>query len=83
MKGEAVETKLTLTPKQVRAIYDAGIKRGEDCATAYEWGSRPTGGQFDELEAAMLWDGDFDGIAPDDYDEKKAWWKAYLAELEA
>jgi hypothetical protein len=74
-------TLLALTPKQVKAIYDAGRKRGEDCATAYEWGSRPDGEEFDELEDAMLWNGDFKGVVPDGHDEKKAWWAAYVSEL--
>lgn len=26
----------------LRAAFDAGVMHGEDSATAYEWGSRPT-----------------------------------------
>lgn len=76
------ETILTLTPAQVLAIYEAGVKRGNDEATSYEWGSHASGGKFDELENAILWDGDFKGVAPDDYEDKKAWWNRYRQELE-
>jgi hypothetical protein len=73
---------ITLTPKQVLAIYKAGIERGADEATAYDWGCHPTGSFLDPLENAMVWSKDFD-IVPADYDAKKAWWAAYVEELNA
>ena len=46
-------TQFNLTLDQIKEIYEAGIRRGNDEATAHEWGSRPSGSQFDELEEAM------------------------------
>ena len=37
------------TPIQIIRIFEAGIRRGEDVATAYEWGSRVSGGKYDEM----------------------------------
>ena len=38
----------TFTIKQIKEIYQAGIKRGEVEASAYEWGTRPNGEEYDE-----------------------------------
>lgn len=35
------------------AVYQAGIRRGQAEANAYDWGCRPTGKQEDELVEAL------------------------------
>jgi hypothetical protein len=42
-------TKLTLTPKQIQAIFDAGYNRGQSEASAFEWGCRASGKREDDL----------------------------------
>ena len=69
----ATET-YAFTIEQIKAIYAAGIKRGGDEATAFDWGCRASGGQFDELEEALddIWN---DGKPFEDrlsYDEIRA-----------
>lgn len=77
-------TLMTLTPAHVLEIYKAGIKRGVDEATSFDWNTRPSGHRFDDLEEALLWRFDdlFAGVVPTDYDAKKAWWEQYRQELE-
>lgn len=73
-------TALTLTPAQIVEIYEAGIKRGNEESTAYEWGSRPSGAKLQELEDAIVWNGD--RFLPSlDFDAKVAWWEAFKKEL--
>lgn len=38
----------TFTIDQIKEIYRAGIKRGSDESTAYEWGSYAQGHKYDE-----------------------------------
>jgi len=53
MERVMTDTFLTMTAAQVRAVYDAGRRRGEDEATAYEWGSRAQGKTYDEMFEAV------------------------------
>lgn len=46
-------TQFTFTIEQIREIYEAGIRRGNDEATAHDWGTRPDGNKFDALVEAM------------------------------
>jgi hypothetical protein len=46
-------TQFTLTMDQIKTIYEAGIRRGADEGTAYEWGGQTSGGKFDELTDTM------------------------------
>lgn len=43
----------TLTTDQVKAIYEAGIRRGSDEQSASDWGSFPSGKKYDELVDAF------------------------------
>ena len=43
----------TFTIEQIKEIYQAGIKRGQDEACAYEWGTRPRGEEFDECVSVI------------------------------
>lgn len=43
----------TLTLEEIKCIYQAGIRRGNDEATAYEWGSRASGDEYDECVEAL------------------------------
>jgi hypothetical protein len=45
-----------LTPLQMLAIFDAGRRRGNEEATAWEWGSLPDRNQLAELENTLVWD---------------------------
>jgi hypothetical protein len=38
----------TFTIEQIKDIYRAGIRRGQEEATSFEWGSSPTSKEFDE-----------------------------------
>ena len=67
---------LTLTPEQIVEIYRAGMQRGSDEATAYDWGSRASGKMLDNLEDCLLWDLKLAGEG-----DTKAWWGTFLAAL--
>jgi hypothetical protein len=72
---------MELTPIQILQIYEAGIRRGNEEAVAYEWGVRASGHKLDELEDTFLWEG-IDSIIQDlDYDQKNFWWKQFKAEI--
>ena len=43
----------TFTVEQIKAIYRAGIRRGEEVQSAYDWGSTASGWQYDELVSAI------------------------------
>jgi len=43
----------TFTIEQIKDIYRAGIRRGEEEATAFEWGSSPTSKEFDGCVEAV------------------------------
>lgn len=45
---------MTLTMDEIKEIYDAGIRRGQDEASSYDWGCTPTGKRFDELQEALF-----------------------------
>ncbi|CAB4131714.1 hypothetical protein UFOVP132_224 [uncultured Caudovirales phage] len=38
----------TFTIEQIKEIYRAGIRRGSDEQCAYDWGTRASGGEYDE-----------------------------------
>ena len=38
----------TFTIEQIKDIYRAGIRRGSDEQSAYDWGCSPSGKEFDE-----------------------------------
>lgn len=64
---------LTLTAQELLSVYKAGIKRGNDEATSWEWGSRPDSNLLDALEEAMIWNFDR-SILPGSPEEKQAAW---------
>ena len=43
----------TFTIEQIKDIYRAGIKRGNDEQSAYDWGARASGNQYDECVEAI------------------------------
>jgi len=43
----------TFTIEQIKDIYRAGIRRGGDEQTAYDWGCSPSGGEYDECIDAI------------------------------
>ena len=43
----------TFTIEQIKDIYDAGVRRGEDRQSAYDWGSNVTGKHYDECVDAL------------------------------
>lgn len=43
----------TFTIEQIKDIYRAGIRRGQEENSAFECGSSPTSKQYDELEEAV------------------------------
>lgn len=68
----------SMTAKELVEIYEAGINRGNEIATAYEWGSMPSGSRLDELENVLIWDSTGVGLCKDmDYDHKVAWWEDF------
>lgn len=69
----------TFTIDQIKDIYQAGVRRGEEVQSAYDWGSNASGGQFDQCVDAM-----FDIVNQDqkwcdpgytDYNTVVAWFK--------
>ena len=43
----------TFTIEQIKDIYQAGIRRGESQQSAYDWGSRASGDEYDECVEAI------------------------------
>ena len=43
----------TFTVEQIKNIYSAGIRRGENQQCAYDWGTRASGGEYDECVEAI------------------------------
>ena len=72
---------LELTPRQIKAIFDAGRTRGSDEAAAYYWGSHPSGETLDELRDFFLYDRADGVVAELDIAEKDEWWAAFVAAL--
>lgn len=73
-----------LTLAQIKAIYEAGMERGSNEATAFEWGSYASGGKYSELENVLIWDKDSwleDELFALEYDEKIAFWDKMKEEL--
>lgn len=46
---------ISVSPDELLRIYEAGIRRGNEEATSWEWGSSPSGEALDELEDEMVW----------------------------
>ena len=69
----------TFTIDQIKEIYQAGIKRGSDEATAFEWGSHASGKQYDECVDAIhdIVNADKNWGDPDyvDYSVVEGWFK--------
>jgi hypothetical protein len=57
----------TFTIEQIKDIYCAGIRRGTDEASAFEWGSTTSGNKYDE---AVDWLHDFVNTGIDWQDEE-------------
>lgn len=47
------EKTFTFTIEQIKDIYRAGIRRGEEEASAYEWGSSASGSDIDNCVEAV------------------------------
>jgi len=45
--------KITLTIEDIKEIYQAGIRRGEEQQSAYDWGSSPMSKKFDDCISAL------------------------------
>lgn len=72
----------TLTPKQILEIYEAGIRRGGEEYSAYDWGGCPSGNKLDELEDVLVWDSTSScRIDLVEYDDKKIWWEEFKNEI--
>ena len=39
--------------KMLKAVYQAGMRRGSDEASAYDWGTSASGGEYDNLVEAI------------------------------
>ena len=69
----------TFTIEQIKDIYRAGIRRGESEQSAYDWGSRVSGGEYDDCVEAIydIFNEEFrQGTAGYvSYDEVEAWFK--------
>ncbi len=46
-------TEFKFTIEQIKDIYRAGIRQGQDEATAFDWGSSTFGNRFDECVSAI------------------------------
>ena len=44
---------IILTIEDIKDIYEAGIRRGEEQQSSYDWGSTPYGQKFDECISAL------------------------------
>ena len=53
MKEAGDEIQAAFTFEQVQAIYRAGMRRGEDEASAYDWGTSASGDADDNLAEAI------------------------------
>ena len=72
-------TTYILSASDILAIYNAGISRGNEEASSYEWGGRTSTSKFDNLEDVMRWEaGSNGGILSDTGD---AYWAAFLDEI--
>lgn len=69
----------TFTVDQIKEIYRAGVRRGEEVQSSYDWGSNASGGEFDQCVDAMhdmVNDGmDWNDPNRTDYDVVRAWFK--------
>jgi hypothetical protein len=74
-----MEKTFTFTVEQIKQIYAAGIRRGNDESLAYEWGQRPDSGEFDWLHDAIhgiVNDGkQYDNENYADYSKIEEWFK--------
>jgi len=69
-----------LTAVQIVDIYLAGKRRGEEEATAFEWGSSASGSRFDELENELIWGDGFLTGKEMEYDDKLEFWQEFKRE---
>jgi NADH:ubiquinone oxidoreductase subunit F (NADH-binding) len=53
-KESADQVRLTLTIDQVIEIFRAGMRRGEEEASAFDWGCSPIGRASDDLVEALM-----------------------------
>lgn len=72
--------KMTLTIEDIKEIYEAGIRRGEEQQSAYDWGSVPISRKFDECISSLydIVNKDKNSIDHDDYieySEVERWFK--------
>lgn len=44
---------LTLTIEDIKRIYEAGIRRGEEQQSSFDWGSPPMSKKYDECISAL------------------------------
>jgi len=67
------------TIEDVKAIFNAGVRRGKDEASAYEWGCPTFGWEFDEccdaMEDIVNKNVHWEDPAHIDYNTIKAWFK--------
>lgn len=81
---ENIPGSFILKVAQIKAIYEAGMERGSNEATAYEWGSSASGSKYDELETVLIWDKETwleDALFALEYDEKIDFWNKFKEEL--
>jgi len=75
---------VSLDWKMLKAVYQAGIRRGNDEASAYDWGTSPSGGEYDNLAEAIhdtVNDGkDYASLGYHSWDSVEAWVKTQLAQ---
>jgi hypothetical protein len=69
------DVKYELTAEQIKDIYRAGIREGNDEATSFECGSSRFVSTYDYLEEVLIYDLKICGDI--DYDQKAPWWKSF------
>jgi len=68
----------TLTAAQIIDIYNSGIERGNDEASAYEWGCSPRTQKYDYLRDCLIYDIKLCGDI--EYEQKDQWFKDFMNE---
>jgi hypothetical protein len=74
-----MEKSFNFSIEDIKKIYRAGMRRGSEEATSYEWGCRPCGDEYDECVEEIdeiINDGkSFNDESRTDYEEIKSWFK--------
>jgi hypothetical protein len=61
----------TLTIEHIKQIFEAGVRRGQEEQSAFEWGSHPTGRKYSECIDALY------NIVYEDKEWGEGGWKGF------